>query len=501
MSLVPDADQQKLPFNKSAQQAVLGHLLRDAKFFRQCRLRVKPHWFTEDPLVGKLWGIQLRLAEKLGRPVSAQEVKQSAEVLAEGEQAKRLAAHVETCMIAAEQMGLDYLRQEMTVWLESITFANVIQNGADLFNRGQFKQMANLFREAAREAGDLRFDEIRKYDFSDHQRHFSESIQQRDTAISTGLKVLDQALLEDATTGGLLRGDMSLVIAPSDVGKTTFMVTVAVHNIQRGKKVLFMTHEGRPDGIRDKFWQCLMRKSRKELYEMHKTKEGAMMVQHGLRFLEQNLTYIPYNKPGMTIEDVEPIIRRAQEDLMSKSPDGRGYDLVISDYPAKLWTSRAKNTGIPRREIDRIVYDYYVQLALEYEFHSMCAIQSNRDGSKVNNNNPNSKNPTDDRLLTKEDVSEAWGPVEMAQNVITINRSIRGKHGNRATFYVDKSKGAETGTAVVCRTRYDLSMTHHEELGGVYYHGNRTLDDKLDAILAANPKGQFLPLSQHLLNG
>lgn len=170
----------------------------------------------------------------------------------------------------------------------------------------------------------------------------------------------------------------------------------------------------------------------------------------------------------MTIEEVVPIIRMNQEEWAT-THKGKGFDLLISDYPAILSTQQAQKGNLQMRHKDKIVYDYYVQLALEYKFHSLLAIQTNREGARVNN-----QEKGNDRLIHSTDVSESFDPIKEATNIITLNRSPEAKKDNYLIYLIDKSRGSETGISILARTNFAHCITHSEALGATAFVGDRT---------------------------
>jgi hypothetical protein len=161
--------------------------------------------------------------------------------------------------------------------------------------------------------------------------------------------------------------------------------------------------------------------------------------------------------------------------------EGKGYDLLIDDYPATLGTSQLKGKGYNRGDSDAYVYDYFVQLSLELNFHSLLAVQSNREGSKVN-----AKLKEEGRFLRMEDVAETFGPMKRATNVISINRDAHAMTNNKVTFYICKSRSGQTGWAVYCNSDYDRYITHSNELGCIIYNSALNQSDKIDLLLQQN---------------
>ena len=97
-----------------------------------------------------------------------------------------------------------------------------------------------------------------------------------------------------------------------------------------------------------------------------------------------------------------------------------------------------------------------------------------------------------------EDVSESWGPMTAATNVITLNRDPVAMARHRLTYYICKSRSSETGWAVVCRTDYAKALTHSNELGARYYQSSSTLADRIDDLLNDENMGEEIPKEAYL---
>lgn len=306
--------------------------------------------------------------------------------------------------------------------------------------------------------------------------------------LTTGFKI--EKLGIDNYYGFTVDDDHLLLLGDFTVThNTTAMITTVVKNIAAQKHILFITHEGRPSDIKEKLLCCFLGKTPQELMAMYKTAEGAADVGHAIKWMDRYLCYMPMNRAGLTVEEVGATIRRKQEQRIAKYK--RGFDMLANDYPAKITTLQAAK-GMSKRERDEIVYNYFEQLGLQYNMHVLAAIQTNREGSRVN------KGQREDRLLTMEDVQESWGPMTSATNVWTINRSPHDKAFNRLIYYIDKSRSSQTGFAVVCKTDFSCSRTHGDDLGGTFYRSASTYADKLDEYLEQYVN-QEIP--EHLLLG
>ena len=476
---------EELPFDANRQLAIVGHCLIDSNFYLQCRSIIQPSWFN-NTAHGEIWRAAGDFYKKLGRKPTVLELKTASEIalITDIKHRSSIIGLIDRSINATSEFGLDLLRSELTTWYHATLYTEGVLKSKPAYDRGDFQTAFSVMQERMQQIKTSRFDQTLEMSFEDPDLYLAHSEEGYKDGLTTGLGILDAALSPDSTpTPALFRGDTTVLLAASNQGKTSSMITTLCHNILNCKSVLFLTHEGRPEDIREKILCSLMKKTKPELFALYKTEAGIKLIRKMTQHLGKYLTYIPYNKAGMTVEDVVPLIRRKQEERQGKM--GVGYDLLVDDYPAKLHTERAKGGQLARRHIDAIVYDYFVQLALEMNLHCLVSIQTNRQGSKANQEG--------DRLLTMEDVLESWDVMTMATNVITLNRDVSASHNNRLTYYVCKSRSSEVGKAIVANTCYAKCVTHADFLGGVWYRGSETLSDQIDRFMQTKLGQEITP--------
>lgn len=287
--------------------------------------------------------------------------------------------------------------------------------------------------------------------FSDPQKWLAEEVERRGAAISTGSKVLDEAL-----GGGLFRQDNSAIMAPSNTGKTSVLLTIARHAIYKQHNVILITHEGRPALIKTQMLAAFLGVSRRVLMsEWVGNPEKSETIRRTAELIDKYLTFIPYNKSGkMFVEDVVEEIR--QRHIEKKAKTGKGFDLIIDDYPKKLkYKYRSGNKdGLYRVEVAEI-YDQFVQLAIELDAHCLMAVQTNRAGLKLNNGKESSE-----FLLGMEEIDEAFGIAQNLGNIITLNRGPEDKKLGILRYNVAKSRNNMTDISINTRTDYSIPLTH-----------------------------------------
>lgn len=477
-----------LPFSDTKQKAVIGYLISNEKFFKMVHRKIKPNWFMSARNSQLLKLFMQYYTEynfyptifsfKSYKELDKLDLKTRNEIL----------QWIDVCLAAAAQFRVDELRKDFTEWLHSVIMIEGLTKAEFYFNKHDIKKTNQILQEAVKEVNSTAFDGSGAVSFINPEEYVDEFIESKGNAISTGLTMLDQAILKGATNGGLLPGDTTVIIAPVNVGKTTFMLSVACHNIRQGKDVLFVTHEGNYKYIRLMFLANMAGCSVDEILTLGLTKEGRARIANAAAILEKHLTYEPYNKSkAMIVEEFIPTVIFANE--QRKQEYGKGYDLFVDDYPFILNTELAFKGSLQKRNADAVVFNYFIQLGLEQGFHVLAAMQTNREGNKVNK-----KMNGENRILVQEDASEAFGPVMQASNIITLNRGPVAEQIGLMTFGLSKTRtNKKGGVAIIARTDYDRCMTHSNELGSMGYYGTKTIEDKYSS-LEPKFKNQMIPI-------
>lgn len=481
-------DTSALPFSMEKQKAVLGHALYDERFFSTIIMKVEAEWFSE-PLVCRIYDALKRWYRKWGKRPTVQELLDSEWITKlSPQEIQQIQGTVAMVKKSRETYTPMPLLAEMEVWLKTRLLQLALPKAALTFNKRDIDGSVQVLNSMVKDFHEIRFMEDGESTFSNFGTDLIRENVEKSKALTFGLAAIDRILDPHGTGGSLLPGDMTVILAPTNVGKTSVMVTVAVHNIMQGKSVLFVSHEGRPDEIKNKFMRCMANMNQPELLRAYTSVEMAETMRGYEEIFNRFLVYVPMNKPGLTVEEVAATIDRYQE--RRRLATGRGFDLLVDDYPAKLTTNTAKEGHLQLRHIQEIVYNQFVQMGLHHQFHVLVAIQTNREGSKVNRKMGQYKHET--RLLHMEDVMETWGAMTAAATVISINRTAIDAELKKLTYLVCKSRGGETGWAVVCNTDYDRCRIHANYLGCFWYRGEDGLGEQSADIMAAF-KNQAVP--------
>lgn len=484
---MPDPSSQsteQLPFSEERQSAVLGHLLKNDQFFKIAVSKIKPEWFSGEfgEARSLVWAAKQDFFKRYGRaPLSEQEFLDSEKFRNANQGLRnRMVAVVQNALNLSNVYGLDTLVPELTDWLHARLFFEGFTSSEKFYNAGKMSEAYSVMEAKIKEIRTTDFSGNNQYDFKNWRQKVRQRRVEFEQALTVGNSSFDSLLLPmNKGKGSLLPGDTTIFLAPSNVGKSTVLITIMAANLKQGKSVLFLSHEGVDDDLVEKLMCCIIGVNKQELFDLESSTDPnhVSLIDNVTDFLSKNLVYVPMNRAGLCVEEVSSVIRQKQEERMA-THFGKGFDLLVDDYPAKLISENIKFGTFQKRNIDEYVYNYFVMLALEYKFHSLLAIQSNRVGGKINQG----QKGQDDRLLVMEDVNESYGAMQIATNVITINRDPWCEEHDYVIFYISKSRSSEKGWAVVCKSHYAHGTTHSEQLGCTYYKGNVPLGAQVEML-------------------
>lgn len=481
-----------LPFDPRQQDAILGYVVTDLNFFLQVKDRVQANWFV-DGWAGKVYDIYVKFFGVFGHTPKSDEEFFLFEDIYKLQPLER--TKLKSALIKARNeinsFSLDVLQAGLTGWLQARIYHKYVSHSATLFNNRKFVESKAVLSDAVKELNEISFDGKPPADFSNPRQLVQEISLNMEGALTLGHSVLDKAMNPDAKKGSLIQGDTTILLAPTSVGKTTAKISILASNLWAGRSAIFITHEGRMLDIMEKIWCCMLNLTKKEFRELSLSDDpGHLAVLKQVSgLINNNLLYIDYQKPGSTVEEVISMVRQHQQ--RRKAKFGKGFDMLINDYPAILGAEGLKNLRTERRHKDAYVYRYFVDYAGDQKMHCLCSIQTNREGSKKNRRTGEYANKT--QLVSLEDVQEAYEVTNSATNLITVNRTPDDQAREIITFLFCKTRSAEANVAVTCRSDFRRSRTHWANLPATWFRGTDQLEH-LDSLLSEY-NNQEVPLN------
>lgn len=477
------AEHEYIIMTRDAYSAVLGHCMLNPNFLRNCSLCLKKN-NIKDIYISYLYGHVLDWYEMYQRAPTKQEL--DCKLTQDHADPKILATYrsyaSKSYEVDALNFGIDGLQSDISGWLKALI---IIKNKIDTDRHlaaGRYDKIELSSKKMIVELRDASFTKDERINTSDMSAIVDGALVNRKNACTLGHPDFDELVMSGArilpsdpmfnacnisglTRGSLLQHEHTVLIGPSNAGKTTAMTTIAVSNIAMGKKVLLITCEDPSAKIMLKLMQSFHGVRLEDLRHTGSPQFKALNKSWG-EVSMRNLFYYEYMKPGkMFIESILEIIDNAQEkELLST---GKGFDLVIIDYPGVL-SSSAFARGREQHLEQEYVYAQCGLSARKHGFHILTPAQTNREGFK---NNRESEN-----LLDMDTVAAGFGIARSADNVITINRNLADHDLYRVKFYIAKTRSGANKRLFISETRYDLGRTHGVDYGCVAWETNKIKD-------------------------
>jgi KaiC/GvpD/RAD55 family RecA-like ATPase len=457
----PEDELSAAVFNDKWQEAVFGHIFKNYAFFLKCKQFVKPEFFIH-PNVRWLYGKYIEFYDSMKRvPEGVAEFRQAyISPIVDINTKKSIGTTFDMCVESSNSIGLDLVSKKMTGWIKLVTFVSGMEESRRIHNSGDFIKAIGWMESKIKEINTASFDGDGTFNFQNLAETISTMAEDEKEGVHTGSPLLDELMVEQGSvyrnpqgklvpTPGFRKGDITMIMGPVNSGKTTLMVTFVRHALMQGYSVLYITHEQKDTDIAKKLTMSLCGVDGRTLYNMTKDDVGREHLRRIEGILTNNFVYRPYNiAGGMYVEDVVAMINRFQEERISRT--GKGFDMVVNDYPGKLQSRAMAGKRLEMRNEQTYIYDQFVQLALQHKFHVIAGVQTNREAYKTSRKG--------DDFIGMEGVSESFGIMQIASNVLTINRSDDNKQQNKCYIYVAKSRSSETGTYLVSEVDMGRSL-------------------------------------------
>lgn len=280
-----------------------------------------------------------------------------------------------------------------------------ILKSVELLQRSSFEEIRGTIDEALRLGNDNNFGYDYKVDF---ERRFE--LKSRN-ALGTGWDLVD-----GICGGGLGRGELGVVIAPTGAGKSMVLAHLGASAILNGKTVVHYTLELADTVVASRYDSCItgvplqdLRGFKEQILEKVSDVPGELIVKE-------------YPTKSASVSTLKSHLEKLQR-------TGKSIDLVIVDYGDLL---RPKRNYKERRTELETIYEELRGLAQEYDCPVWTASQTNRSGLNA-------------EVITMESISEAFNKCFVADFIFTVSRTIAHKNTNSGRFFVAKNRNGPDG--------------------------------------------------------
>ena len=230
----------------------------------------------------------------------------------------------------------------------------------------------------------------------------------------TGIDVLDA---KDILRGGLGRGELGVVVAPTGVGKSHWLTAMGANALRLGKNVVHYTFELTETAVGLRYDSNLCGIASNDVPDM---KEDVLKTYEQMDL--GRLIIKEYPTGTATVQ----MIRNHIEKLSLK---GFIPNVIIIDYADIMRSSRTFDSL--RHEL-KLVYEELRNLSMELNIPIWTASQANRDASNSD-------------VVGLENMSEAYGKAMVADVVISLSRKPTEKADGTGRLFVAKNRAGKDG--------------------------------------------------------
>ena len=304
---------------------------------------------------------------------------------------------------------LQYVKDNALDFCKRQAFKSALTKAVELIETEQFEGVVNIMKEAV---GAGLPSSIGHDFFNDIEARF---IRQRRMTISTGIRQIDR---KEVLNGGLGKGELGVVVAPTGVGKSHFLVSVGAAALKMGYNVVHYTFELSETVLGTRYDSHLCRISATDIPDLREVviAEYAQMKDLGRLIIKE---YPTGSASVMTL-------RNHVEKLLLK---GIKPDVIVIDYADIMRSSRKYDSM--RHEL-KLIYEELRAMAVDCQVPIWTASQANREAANAD-------------VVGLENMSEAYGKAMVADFICAISRKPAEKLLGGARLHVAKNRAGRDG--------------------------------------------------------
>jgi len=432
-SLQPSDETDKFyEFETDLQREIIGLLMRDRMFIIQSDGLIKPKYFKNE--IHKLTSeILFKFFEKYGNLPDKVQLKQEIQEKLSSkslEERLRYFTEISACYeYYVPGVGTrDYLLDKITTFAKKQELRTAFLECARLINGSTDDAVWAKVNDRLQQA--MRVD--RNFDIGlEYFQDVSERYERRKALMETGdiFTMVFPSVNNSLQMGGLTRGEIGCWIGLSGTGKSLMLKCAAIANLNRGKKVLYVTLELDQDSLAERFDAELVDPTNQYNIEPSMLLDNQFVVEQAINdyvseFEDKRLLVIK-QFPGGTMDINMFRAYYSQLTLRGFKPD-----LVIIDYVGEMldapdiavWESRF-----------RILRDLR-GLAVEEQFCGLSALQPNRSG----------RNAQEIGVIDDQNLGDAYGQIKPLDGCWSINQNDNEKACGLARIFVIKHRAGKS---------------------------------------------------------
>ena len=301
----------------------------------------------------------------------------------------------------------DYIKETSLDFCKKQKLKEAMMKSVKLLNNSSFDEISTVINDAIKLGADGNYGYDYKKDFEERYMLKARN------PVTTGWEKIDAIC-----KGGLVSGELGVVIAPTGAGKSMVLVHLGAQAVKAGLNVVHYTLELSHTTIGQRYDSCLTGVHLKDLFSLKE------QIYEKVKDIEGNVIIKEYPTKSANTNTI-----RAHLDKLKQQ--GIPIDMIIVDYGDLLKPLTAPRGSEKRHDLESI-YEELRATAQIYECPLWTASQTNRSGLNA-------------ELITMEAVSESFNKCFVADFIFSLSRTITDKAKNRGKIFVAKNRNGKDG--------------------------------------------------------
>lgn len=280
---------------------------------------------------------------------------------------------------------------------------------------GGDKSIDSDFAERIVEAQSFTFDESIGLDYlNELDRVYDEAIK-NEVVVRTGLKTLDDMLM-----GGFHEKSLSLILSPTNVGKTLIMCSLATNILRQGKNVLYLTFEDSELKIAARITQNLCDITQQQMKMM--SREDYVKARNKFRdSINGQLIVKEYPEGAINALALKTLLKELKEKKKFVP------DIIFVDYIGCMVPNGRENPNLNSNTILLRVAAQVRAISMEFGPPIVSGAQTNRGGYES-------------ASVKLNDVADSFGSTMKADFILGVAQNAEMKEQNLYALEVEKTR-------------------------------------------------------------
>tara|TARA_R110002073_G_scaffold55821_9_gene142681 strand:+ start:3801 stop:5177 length:1377 start_codon:yes stop_codon:yes gene_type:complete len=304
-----------------------------------------------------------------------------------------------------EVEGEEYIKDTALDFCKKQVLKEAMLKSVGLLKNSSFDEISSTINEALKLGCDNNFG----YDYlKDFEQRFE--IKARNP-VSTGWNHIDEL-----SKGGLGKGELGVVIAPTGAGKSMVLVHLGAQAIKSGKNVVHYTLELADVVVASRYDSCITGIPLKDLFVFKE------QIYEDVQDLNGGLIVKEYPTKSASTRTLENHLEKLRQRDFK-------VDMILVDYGDLLKPNVIRKEK--RMELESI-YEELRAIAQKNDCPVWTASQTNRSGLNA-------------EVITMESISEAFNKCFVADFIFSVSRTIDDKNANTGRMFIAKNRFGPDG--------------------------------------------------------